>query len=509
MRTSRGRILQISLTVLIAVVYLLFPTKNYYWDGVEFATQIESAPALAPALFHPSHLIYNSFGSIVYAAARLFDSNIRALAALQIANALLGACCAFVLFGILRRAFVSDYLAAVFTALFAFSATWWKFATDADAYIASVLFLLVAFRFLLFAETGKPFLVAAAHAAAMLFHQLAFFFAPVVVARLLLDPNVKSAKQRFLNVAQYSITSGLLVFGGYAAAFRLQNNGFNAPDFARWLTYYSTENGFSFDAAKNLGYTLRGHTRLFFDGRFNFARPNESVFDAGLLAALVVLLLVFAFKLVRYRVDFKYFKNFKKNLGAHKQLILLCAIWWATYTIFLFFFIAQNTFYRLFYLPAIVILLAAACAAVEIPTNKARLALFAAVVAIANFLFFIEPYSRVRAETPLALATQLNRVWNAQTVVYYALPNSDATLIRYFNRSTEWRQTSDFDLEKLTIQTQSDLQRGANVWLETTAIEKIKQTLGGDAWLTEHADAETEFKLRDPAYKVNFVRIAR
>jgi hypothetical protein len=41
------------------LVYLLFPTKNYYWDGIFFARVIEDASTLNPSLLHPNHLAGN------------------------------------------------------------------------------------------------------------------------------------------------------------------------------------------------------------------------------------------------------------------------------------------------------------------------------------------------------------------------------------------------------------------------------------------------------------------
>jgi len=58
------------LFVVTAAIYLCFPTKNYYWDGIAFAQMIEDAPKLNASLVHPNHLIYNVVGYISYRAVQ-------------------------------------------------------------------------------------------------------------------------------------------------------------------------------------------------------------------------------------------------------------------------------------------------------------------------------------------------------------------------------------------------------------------------------------------------------
>lgn len=494
---------------LTAVIYLGFRTKNYYWDGVEFATIIENTPALSPSLFHPNHLIYNVFGWLIYQSFNSFGWQIRALDVLQIVNCILGGLCAYVLFHILKTAFRSDYLAAVFTALFAFSATWWKFATDANAYTPSVLFLLIAFYFLLPGQKPRPLLIALLHCFAMFFHQLAIFFYPVAALGIYMQTSSPSIRKRSLSVLQYSVVTALLTAISFCAAFYFSTGRFDLAAFRRWLTNYSPEVGFVFNAWSNLGYTLRGHARLFFDGRFNFAKLGVNAVDTVLFVALIILFLALLFQLVRNAKDFKTLpKRIWEGLAHHQALALLCVVWAVAYLIFLFFFIPQNTFYRLFYLPALIILAAIPFAEIkEVENRKWRLALFAAVVALANFLFFIQPYSRVRDETPLLLALQLNQKWSPQTVVYYALPSTDNTLIKYYNPATSWKKLDAADLEKLTVEIQEIYANGGEVWLDTTASDTIKRSPNGADWLTKHSVADAQYKLRDPAYNLSFVKV--
>src|SRR6185369_16782604 len=173
------------LTVLslgLLALYLAFPTKAYYWDGVVFAQAIEdvaggSAPAIS--LAHPNHLVYNFAGYFVYRLLHGFDANLRAITALQILNSIFSSASATILFLILRDTLRSTYHAAWLTLLFALSATWWKFSTDANAYIPSVFFLLLSFYLVLPGRKPRPLSCALCFFAAMCFHELAVIAFPV------------------------------------------------------------------------------------------------------------------------------------------------------------------------------------------------------------------------------------------------------------------------------------------------------------------------------------------
>src|ERR671918_46115 len=98
---TRRQIAPSLLFVAIVVIYLAFPTRVYYWDGIVFAQTSEDAASLSPSLVHPNHLIYNFAGYVFYKLLVALGFDLRAVTALQILNSLLSAACAGVLFGIL------------------------------------------------------------------------------------------------------------------------------------------------------------------------------------------------------------------------------------------------------------------------------------------------------------------------------------------------------------------------------------------------------------------------
>lgn len=492
----------------ILLAYLFLLTKNYYWDGVFFAQKIEDVPGLDASLLHPNHLFYNVFGYLFYRAAQATGLQVRAIEVLQVLNCLIGALSAYVLFRILLDCLKSIYLSTVLTLLFAFSATWWKFSTDADSYIPSVFFLLVSFYLILPHRKPKPFLLAIAHALSMFFHQLAILFFPVIVVGILLQTSSQPVKQRLVLVLKYSLTAFLITFPIFYYSFYLVTGSFAFKPFIQWITTFSPEHGFTFNAWDNLTYTLRGHSRLFAGGRLAFLRDFKSPLMYAMAGVSLVLAVLFFYKLIRYFRELKTaFSTALKDQDNFRRLRILCVVWISCYLIFLFFFIPQNTFYRLFYLPAIIVLVGTFLAPYEAAQNhvrRYRAALFVALLAVVNLTYSAYPYAQVRANPPLALALSMNQAWPQGTIIYLATWNSDNLLVRYFNPRTVWREANQEMLEREI----KDLPGGgASIWLDTTLVDLYQSTPEGRRWLETHTTRRPEYELVNNKFRLQFYEI--
>lgn len=494
----------------ILVAYLLLLTKNYYWDGVFFAQKIEDVPGLDASLLHPNHLFYNVFGYFFYRAARAVGLQVRAIEVLQVLNCFIGVLSAYVLFRILLDCLKSIYLSAVLTLLFAFSATWWKFATDADSYIASVFFLLVSFYLILPHRKPRPFLLAVVHALSMFFHQLAILFFPVIVLGILLQTSSQPLRQRFAPLLKYSLTAFLITFPVFYYSFYLVTGSFAFKPFVQWITTFSPEHGFTFTFWDNLTYTLRGHSRLFAGGRFAFLRDFKSPLLYALAGVSLVLATLFFYKLIRHFRELKKdFRDARESESNFKSLRLLCVVWIVIYLIFLFFFIPQNTFYRLFYLPAIIVLAGTFLAPYEAARNhvrRFRAALFVALVMVVNLTFSAYPYAQVRANPPLALALSMNKAWPQGTIVYLTTWNSDNLLVRYFNPKTVWREVNQETFER---EIQNSQPSGASIWMDTTLVDLYQSTPEGRRWLETHTIRRPEYELVNSKFRLQFYEIKR
>ncbi len=493
----------------VFLIYLLYPTRNFYWDGIYFSQVIEDARELNVSLLHPNHLFYNVIGYLAYQTAYILGWQVRAVYVLEFISSIFGAASATVFFLILKRSLDATYLSLTLTALFAFSATWWKFSTDADAYIPSVFFLLIGFYLLLPNQPPRPLLVALAHSSAMFLHELAVLFFPVAVLGIVFQTVSLERRKQISLVLQYSLTAFLLTFGTFCLSFYLLTGSFDLKSFIGWLTSYSPDIGFTLDLWKNLLLTLRGNLRLFFDGRFNFFEFN--LLNIFLLIFLGAVFIALAVKVARSLNDIKaIWKAATKREFYRSPVTLLCAVWISTYLIFLFFFIPGNTFYRLFYFPALVLLfgmLLASSEALRTGIRQWRAALLIAVVALSNFLFFIRPYSQVRKNTPLWLALEANRIWSDKTMIYYKTSNSDNTLVRYFNPATVWKPLEATIVEDSEKELRNIYSDGRSIWIETTAIDSLMSSAQTAEWLAEHSNKQAEMELTDPAYKLKFVQI--
>ena len=496
--THRSTAIPLLLSLALLALYLAFPTKVYYWDGIVFAQAIEDAASANISLAHPNHLIYNFVGYGFYKLLRGFGADVRALTALQILNSILSATSATILFLILRDTLRSIYFSVCLTLLFALSATWWKFSTDANAYVPSVLFLLVSFYLVLPDRKPRPLLLALTFFVAMCFHQLAVIAFPVFALGVYLQDGALAIKRRFANASVFAVASVGLIVATYALVFYAATGSMNVARLLRWTASYSPDADTRFSLWSNLMYSLRGEVRLFFGGRMSLLRGlmNPVVMLLLVLLAVAVLMLVPAvgWNLASLRRRWRDIRLSPRQ----KTVLLLALLWSVVYLIFLFFWLPQNTFYRLFYLPALILILGLALSAFPQLSERRTYAtaLFVIAVALANFLFLIYPSSHVENNPPLEFALRMKREWSPGTIIYYGAQNSDAELVRYFNPGTQW----------VLLKTELPTLR-YDAWLETTAIDRLSANPEGARWLDSHVRKDSLRALNNGAYRIRFIAL--
>jgi hypothetical protein len=486
------------LAIAVFAVYVVLPTQNYYWDGVSFALDIEQAgrfgsPSFWHSLIRPNHLLYDSVGYLVWTALGTMGFEVRAIAVLQAINMVLAALCVHIVHRTLLRLTQSLYLSTTLSLLFAFSAVFWRFATDADAYIPSVLFLVATFHVLCTSSKPRPLAVGILHAGAMLIHQLAIFFFPAAA----LGVYLKGGRRRLL---QYCAVAAGVTLPAYYAGFWLQERTTRLSTFLGWLTFHSPDVTFTFTFSKNLAITLMNYPRLFFGGTAHVLQ----FFGPFMLATLVLLAVVLAALLartLRYRDELRLLR-----LRVEPTLALRVAIvWLAAYVMFLFFWLPSNTFYKLFCLPAIIVILAYILTGYQLSQQhprRYRAALLVATMALANLAFYIFPYSRPDYHQALRFAHRMGRVWSDGTVVYYSDFIVDDWFIRYFNPRTTWKQ---IDLANgaanFAADADRDLASGREVWVDGTTAAALVQNWPG---VTAHFDAAQEDTF--PKHPIRFYR---
>ncbi len=498
----------------VLLVYLLFPTRNYYWDGIDFALTIEQSRGLGPALIHPHHLLYNVFGYCVYHGLDALGVQMRAVHVLQTANALLSALSALLFYRFLSRTLRSTFLGTLLSLLFAFSATWWKYSTDADSYVLSVLSLLVCLN-LPFAVRGpRPWSVALAHSAGMFMHQLAVFFYPVIVLGLFLNSRDLTLRRRLILVLQYSAAASLFTLAVNYYCFHLQTGAYGPAEFAAWLTSYvqgPQAYSLGFDLREVFVHAFRGHARLFFGGRFNWL---DGLLDLPVLALMAVLVAAASF------LVYETLRGFKSILSSFKtpaplddkarRAAAACALWACAYFVFLCFWYPYFTPYRMFYLPALVFLLGAVVVRYDLlrsPRRRRFALMFVTAMALSNFLFFIYPLSHAEKNPPVAMALRMVEAWPVGTVVFYARPNADNELFRYFNPKTDWRRL-DPSLGRSFEETLREVYRqGGAAWVDASALDDMQSSPEGSRWLAEHSVGGRRAELVGGGYRIIFVQV--
>lgn len=368
-----------------AAFYVFLPTRNFYWDGVAFAITIEK-DLPAASLIHTSHLGYVLGSSWLYRLASLLSVETRALFLMQTVNSILAGLCVILLYRYLRLRSLPVSLSVPAALLFGFSATWWRFAADVNAYVPSIFFLLCASILI---ERRSPALFAGlAHATAMLLHQLAVFFLPVAVMRLWSRPR---------SIASYMAAASCPVMVAYLTGFVATKNVLTLSGFLSWLTLHSPDSGFSFNPVTNAAFSIRGTFRLIFGGRLGSFVGDVVSQVVGVALVLATILFLWA------------------CWRSMKAGVILSRpprdpiVWLGVYMVFLFCWMPQNTFYRLFYLAPLIVIVATTLR--NTPRSAAAVWLFVPILFGWNFVFVAYPQSRPEFNVPFHFASAVHDKW--------------------------------------------------------------------------------------------------
>lgn len=510
--TARARSLAspVAISLGALLIYLFLPTKNYYWDGVYFALNIEKALRLEAYLFHPNHLLYEVAGYWLYSAANYAGFHLRAIQALQIANSILSALSILVVYAILLTTTHSRYIASTLSILFAFSSTWWKFSTDADSYIPTILMMLIAFLLVIRPTKARPLAVALSHSAAMVFHQLAVFLYPVLLLGLALQTSSSTRAKRRWVLVQYTVGASLLTLSAYWYGYATGEGHHDLRHFLRWLTSASPDAHFTFNPWGNLVTALRSQVQLLLGGRATSMMRFVNPLIAFLVLLLLTLSIALAVRIARHRDELRsLFRAALTSQGELSGLWKLTVLWIATYWLFLYFWLAHNSFYRLFYLPPLVFFLGVALARYKASggVRRWRTALLACCVVLSNFVFSIYPHAHVADNPVLSFALQMNKIWPPGTEVYYGSFNTDDSCFSYFNPQTVWKPIAVDSLDNLDHGLVSIYGQGRTAWVDVTGAELLSSSPVGGDWLKAHFRNGSLHEFVQGGYHMRFIQL--
>jgi hypothetical protein len=500
-RKVRSRVLLVFAITL--VVYLSLPTRIYYGDGIGFADDIESAHADPSLLFHANHLIYDSVGYAAWTAVQAVYPNVRALSVLQVMDSFFGAASAALLCYILYELFKSPYIAVWLSFGFAFSATWWRFSTDADSYTASTFFLIASLLFLLPSKKSKPAVLALAHTSAMLLHQLALLFYPACVIGLWYQTRHDPLKKRLATVAQYTVLASFMTMAAYVFAFHFTHGNLDPEKMLSWASSHSYNSAFSFEIGRNLFTSAAGNAKLFMGGRMRFIQETWGYFIASAAVAAIGFFVMMIWRLKQTGVP-----PLKWPKVQFTPIIRICVVWITVYVVFLVFWLPQNTFYRLFYLPALILLAGTFEASLKTRSHSI-LALAIGFLFCVNLSSSIYPAAQPALNRTEQFARSMQSVWEPGTTVYGNVYADENLTIKYFNPQVVWKKLwNRAPLEDLGPTLHQARASGKAMWFDLAALEKLSsEDPSFSDWLKANCRLGEKYQFMNANDLVGFVQL--
>ena len=298
----------------------------------------------------------------------------------------------------------------------------------------------------------------------------------------------------------YCGVAGAGTLASYIAAFRLQNGAWSFGSFTSWVASHAGDVAFSFQLFRDLRISLLSWAQLFVVGRpsiVHYAHPL-TIFLLAALAGVLVLLIAGIVQRPGGPIGVRGDSGELLDWLPTRHFAL---IWLASYAIFLVFWLPNNTFYKLFPLPAVMIFLATYWRPNTEISLRSPLVMAVALVGLFNLTFGIIPYSENDANAAVAFALGLREPLRGNVVIYFNSVGPDDNLVKYFSPSALWKPATT------TSAIDADLDSGKAVWLETSAIETYAAR--DSAWLTQRLLGAERHELVDAKHNIRFVRLVK
>lgn len=257
-------------------VYALTLSQNLSdaHDSIYYVNSIEQGKL--PDLFHPHHLLYNWVSARWMDAGHTLLPHRENIVLVELLNCLFGALTLGCFFLILRNRLEFSFpLAALGTALPAFSFGVWFYSTTVEVYIIPLFFLSAAFYFLTSQKLGRCQLaiIGITHGLAVLSHQIHVLFLLVVLyvifreSSLLDRSRIKAAWTYLLNLTVVTATPYLVIMIWVHKLHSIEA-------MLDWLTTYAQNAGYwhapGFASFVKASF---GFSQSFIGGHFLFANP--------------------------------------------------------------------------------------------------------------------------------------------------------------------------------------------------------------------------------------------
>jgi hypothetical protein len=354
-----------------------------------------------------------------------------------------------------------------------------------------VLLLLIAASLLLPGRKARPVTVAALHTCAMLFHELAAIF--VVAAAFGIYRQCAGDRRRAVRKSAAYLTSAFaLSSAAYYTCFHIATRQFGIPQYLSWITSHSPDSGFSFAPGRDAWLTLRGTLRLAAGGTFRLF--HSGALELAILAALFGIGLALVWR-----------SGPGSEGKAPPAASSLLWVWTAGYAGFLFFWMPQNTFYRLFYLPPLVLLVGAVLKRRGV--GRRTLYVLVGLLAAWNYLFYIHPRSRAESNTMLRAGIEMQTIWKPGTWVYQGSFNADNWTVFCFNPQVMFKDLDRAALAQTAMEVKGFEEAGHESWIDQSGLELLQSDDAGRQWLAAHTRPGFSRDLSDSKHRITFTRL--
>jgi hypothetical protein len=284
----------------------------------------------------------------------------------------------------------------------------------------------------------------------------------------------------------------------YVLVFSSQHEAWQTGEFMRWIVEHSQDSSFSFSVPRNIWISIVGHIRLVLGGNLRMVIEQRSPVSlvAGVGLAVSILLLIGRL----LQVPPKLILPMREEV---RRLVPVLALWCGTYVLFLVFWLPRNTFYRLFYLPALVLLCAPLLSGPKTQYNRLALAVIA--LFLLNFGFHIFPQTKPESNPNLQIAEAFRSIWMPGDVVYWDVFAADNRTIRYFNPQVQWKEVWD---RAYTSQIETSFKEAGNVWFDSAAFSRFRQSDPEfQSWLLARARVGETVEFPLGGHAVGFVKL--
>ena len=355
---KRIDIIKILIGILFVIVYLSFPTRMHFGDGLYYAFHIEKMPV--NQAFHPHHLLWLPIMHYLYSTFHSILPSLRAMVFLQAFNALCGGLSVFLMIRIVSS-ITKNQIAGIIAGL-ALGLSWGMlhYAADANVYVPVLTLTLINFALITSTrelDYKKSLFATIIMVLISSLHQIGFFFSFAILAAIIIrSPKYQRIKTAIQCAIMYVALNIILYCSVFMAIMNTLSDPFQKNLFA-WITAFGRNRDYwSLFSLGFLG-AQKSFDRSQFNLFFHIIDQNKAFYEGGYHESALILIL---YALVQFIVLVTIFYELyclirHKNIRWREARIILLT-WFIPFYIFNQFFCAFDVGYKLLYLAPLIMI---------------------------------------------------------------------------------------------------------------------------------------------------------